>query len=331
MKILIKGSIDDPNFKEAFIKVCRDLGQKLSEDKHSLMIGSYRQDTVGPHVAEGASTTTKKTLIIESYRPEGEKAPNINNIKFISRINEEGPWSIALLPALDVADAVILIGGGDNTRSIGFAARALRKTLLAIPLFEGAARDIWRLSQSGYTQAGVSEADLVAFQDSWRDDSADAVARVVKQLAKKNPFRSNAALYLLTIFTVALLTLWGVVFLGLFHQAANMTLLLLLAISAMLGTASRIYYQLSMGKVVELTSRDMLIETGSGLLLALIFDLLYIVGGSAYDVQPMLKEEVYAPSIAAVFVSLVGIAAAFLLDWGIVKRRLGERLSSTTS
>ena len=342
MKFLIKGSMverdrwgpeieqafaDEGAYREQFTAACRQIGERLAAD-HELLIGSYRENTVGPHVSRGVNAygeklARKRVLTVTSYQPkeENEQEPEgLENVVF-DPVTNDGPWSVALLPALDAADVVIALGGGENTRALGVSAAALGKPIVAVPSFGGAAKEIWDQNVDAYqTYYGVAAQEARALERPWSEETLAAVLSVADKLVRRG--RSVGARLALLGVIAFLLLIWTALFIVMGRSLYLAMVLVLLAISALIGTALRITTRLYTGRVLEVTRQDVLIDTAAGLLLAFVFFLLYVVGTLAYPGN--LLEEIQEagwkiPLETAVVITLVGIAGAFLLDEGIAR------------
>jgi hypothetical protein len=235
-----------------------------------------------------------------------------------------------MLPAIQEADVVIVIAGGSGTVGIAYSTRALNKPVLAIPSFKGAAKEIWDISLHDYeTRYGVTPAEIEALREAWGGAAADAVVRVAEKLVKRNPFRSNGPQVALLCFALALFALWLTLFLRFFGLPNDLTFFLLLGIAALAGTALDTSLRLRQGEVTQVTARDLLLGATTAILLAFGLSLLYLVGGIILTGKYVTLGSPEDFTRVAVSMSVLGLAAGFLLDPTAenLRRRLGELTS----
>ena len=163
MKIIIVGSITTNSSQADFKAACRDIGAALAKAGHTIIIGSDGPKTADRYVAEGANSAGGKHDVIV-YRPPEPKSrhdpgksdvPFANEIASFPNLNFQykirpGPWAVAHTAGIREADAAIIIGGRRSTELVGHIAPILEKPVLALPMFGGAAENIWTSLEPSY-------------------------------------------------------------------------------------------------------------------------------------------------------------------------------------
>lgn len=139
MKIAVLGSwrqeaaktgwaLKHQNFFEV---ACTNLGLAINRNGHDLIIAHADEATADKYVAEGFASGTGGGRRTKVELLEG------------SRI-----WAAAHLGAVELAEIVIIIGGGDGSYTAGLAALQAKKKLIPIGCFGGAAaellRELWK-------------------------------------------------------------------------------------------------------------------------------------------------------------------------------------------
>lgn len=137
---------------EMFRAACRQVGSKLIELGHSLIVGSDSEHTADGNAVLGAIealTATKATvkspriMVIRpqsldwghSFRGLRRSNPGV----FVERQADSQEWDSVKLIQTQLADAIILIGGAKRTEQAGLIAAVSRKPLACIGSFGGAA------------------------------------------------------------------------------------------------------------------------------------------------------------------------------------------------
>ena len=110
---------------------------------------------------------------------------NFDGVRFDPGRND-GPWSVALLPALLAADVVIVLGGGENSRLLAVSAAAVEKPIVGVPLFGGTGEEVWEQTVDEYqTYYGVTGREARALERGWSEETLDAVLRVADKLVRR--------------------------------------------------------------------------------------------------------------------------------------------------
>ena len=220
MKIAILGSIADEKVDaEKFKSACIELGKKLSEGGHFLIVCSENESSADPHIVEGANSDSKKTTQIEVIRSEEEdnSAPfhkdeaNYPNIDFtFSRCS--GGWNSTHLKAIINSDLVLLVGGKASVWTAANSAKMLNKPVVALPCFNGTSRRVWEKLVNEYKETDLSESDLGYVREGWGKSSANSVISFIDAVYKRHllnysgkPIGLNVSLFL---FSLILIIAW---------------------------------------------------------------------------------------------------------------------------
>src|SRR5262245_27313423 len=134
-------------------RACRALGKELAARGMQIVIGSADQDTPDRWLLEGAASAGRR-LRVWIVRPAAEGSSDVGTLssqldivpKWVS-----GPWGAVSVAQLHQADAVVLVGGRMHTRNLGYSAPLLGKTVLAIPWFGGAGKELWHAFKDTYS------------------------------------------------------------------------------------------------------------------------------------------------------------------------------------
>jgi hypothetical protein len=324
MKFLIQGSmarIESEEAKERFKEACRQLGGALAQGKHTVIIGSDTERTPDPYIVYGANEIPGHHPVT-IYRMEDDdrtlfpQRENLKNIDFHIRRNM-GPWTIAMLPAIQESDVVILIGGGSGTVGIGYSARALQKPVLPIPSFQGGAKEVWDIASHEFANYGVSPDEIEGLRGPWNRTSADTVVRVAEKLVRRNPFRSSTPQVILLCSVLLLFGLWLALFQRPFGLSNDVTFFLLMGVAAVLGTGFRSASRLLKDATAKLTARELLIDVTVGILLAFGFVLIYLIGGIVITGKLVSLNDKDDYTRVAITMSLIGFAVSALLESAI--------------
>lgn len=137
---------------EAFAEACNRVGRTLIERGHSLIVGTDSHHTADGNAALGAigaideANKTVEFPRIRLIRSEssGEKLPfgDLRRSKpgvFVEHEVDAASWAVVKLVQVQLADAVILIGGAEKTEQAGLTAAVSKKPLACIGSFGGAA------------------------------------------------------------------------------------------------------------------------------------------------------------------------------------------------
>ncbi len=329
MKIMVAGSTDfaeGEQVHDEFVSACKDLGASLAKAGHTIVVGSDAEKTADRHVVFGANSSGEraKVVIINPQRgaapfdPDREKLSNLD----LSYRRSRGPWAVGRIRQILEADCVITIGGGRGTSQLGYTAPALERPVLAIRAFGGASRDLWDeyvdqdLERLNFYRPGFLNGKVPTLSQQWDASKADLAVKVMEELVKQNPYRSQRIVPQAVIVTFQLLLLTG--WIALFVQPFNFTVsfFLLLGISALLGTGIRTSLTFLTEIRPRIPVRRLATEGILGLLLAFVLALFYLLGVHTVTGDPNYltigKSEDFQR--IAVNMSLLGLGAGVLLE-----------------
>ena len=366
MKFLVKGSIperaegqsetDYERLRKEYEGVCKALGAAIARKKHTIMVGvpDWSQlrlgRTVANYIIKGASEVPDmgehKIIFYAPQEPEPpdttadvadtlRELDHLPNIDIDERFLGRGPWSAAMIPDVNEADVVILIGGGEGTATIGYAAYSLNRPVVAITYFGGAARDISENLLFGdyiryQERYGIVAEELRSLQVEWfaedgspdaletNRSNADSVVILSEKLIRKFREASIRARTILTTtmgYLVAFMGLWLVVFLYPNLISTRVAFFVLLFLSAVLGTGLRTLVSYQEGRIAQLTLVDLGIDVTIALIVAFGLALVYFVGGISFTGSIVVLDSAADSKFAsiAISMSLLGLAAGYLV------------------
>lgn len=386
VKVLIKGSIptleefkalypgkndqDFTNYKNSFIAASEALGVALARAGHTMMVGVPEWKplktglTVAPYVVQGASQVkSEKGHKVIFYAPQDPDEPdttpevdtlrelnNLPNVSLEERFLGKGPWSAAMIPDVQEADTVILLGGGEGTASIGYAAYSLNKPIVAITWFNGAAQAIsdnllfndYVRNQARYH---ITSAELRSLQAEWfpkgspedkltaNFESATHVislaTRLVKEYVASNR-RAQAILWLTVGYLVAFVLLWLAIFLTELPISSEVRFFALLFFSSILGVGLRTLVAYQERRISQLSYLELGVDLAIALIVAFGLALIYLIGGISFTGTVVVLNAAEDTTFAniAISMSLLGLAAGFLVPLKQLQERLEKIVSS---
>lgn len=334
MKILVIGSFNeskqDPRFEE-FKAAGRRLGAKLAAKGATIYVGSDRDIDIDTYVVEGAENVEGPTKIVV-YRTDSwpdfpfvEKKKTSANLD-IAYLRVADPWERATIHIVEQVDVVVVVGGGKSTGNTGWVAPSLKKPVIALSHFPGASEAAFEAYESDYRAVNMDMELIEALKNKVdTPEDADEVVEAIEFMRANNPYRKETSLLLrfaILAVVLGIVFLWGTV---LILGNSTWHLMVMLMISALLGTALRAGLRALHDKVIRLS--DILNEFTVGLLLAFSLLLVYLAGGIIYE-GDVLEVCCHNFKRTAVSVSALALASAFLLEQtaALVRRRLGEML-----
>lgn len=357
MRFLIMGALKpdimDVNEIE-FIEACHQLGMKLAERNHTIIISACDPLTADFHVLEGvdkvpghhpvillqSSEETNKSeravYVDRGYQPEGEDPQDLSRFKNIDLQTQivVGRWPGNRIQAISKAEAVIIIGGRFGVATVGVSAPLLKTPVVAIGSFGGAAREILDEVSFHYGQAGISADDVRTLRSGWSRNTAAVVIKVAEALVTRNPFRQDQVSQLLVVFLILVLLIAWVSLYRLGGRSPNDVILFgLLGISALVGTGLRTELRVLANEMSLLSTKQITVEAIVGILLAFIFCLLYLAGNFVLTGTFITLQDKPANDFSrvAITLSILGISTAFLLEPAVesLRKRLGEIITTT--
>lgn len=385
MKILIKGTIECPpnttasdeqkhsyeQKQQQFIAACKALGAALAGRGHTIMLGVPQWEklregrTVTTYVIEGANLIPQKDnkrhniIFYGPMEPEPrdttdkvldtlQEIKNLPNIALIDKFLGKGDWSAAMIPDVSAADALIMIGGGEGTASIGYAAYSMMKPVVAITAFNGAAESMCKEQlfteyERFVKQDDISPSELRMLNANWssKDDSpenaiiAQGIVSLTEKLIKvygQSNSRSSHILLLTVLGLLIFLPLWVVIFLQLpIGLTRNVAFFLLLFISAVLGTGLRTLTSYQENRIVQLHYLGLGIDITIALLVAFGLALIYLIGGISFTGKVVVlqsqSEETFAS--IALTMSLLGLTAGYLVPLDRIRQQLEKMITQS--
>jgi len=328
MKIAIIGSLKFENsnaVKEDFIRACKEIGKKIALSGDTLIIGSQDKATADYHVVKGMNEITGKHTVYV-WRPAIDKkkilynSSNNNayqNINFkIRRAN--GWWNIVHLYVIDMADVIIIIGGGKGSIAASQSAPALKTPVAIISCFGGASVEICDSSKQYYNNVNLTHDEINAFYESWTDKSAATIINAVHKLGKHNNiFHKKSLINVISIFCLLFLlfVMWVLIFAV--NKIASfityeISIFLLSALACFLGSGARYSFR-------SLSNNDnglFLIFSEFSRSIALVFGfiLLFLLGQLVINGNISLNFDVESYRRVALSMSIIGFASAFLFE-----------------
>lgn len=352
--------------RDRFVAACRALGKALATSNHETMVGVTNWDQLkGPslvhHLIEGINAVplpNGKKHIVTVFVPKvpeprdatQQEIDSLNDfersyerVKLVRKPLGMGKWSASMITDLKDAEAVILIGGGEGTASVAFAAKSFDIPLLPISWFGGAAYDIREVVD--FSKMGVDTTQTMCLHD-WDDvnryDSSAAGVLKLAQAVNDSIIKSNKQVQQLfwgVIVTAALFVLlWVFTFLsgpaalaaaGVETQAAqNYTFFALLFIASLVGSGMRTLTKYQEGNIKLLAGRHFAVDLVMGIAISLGLALFYFIGGLSFTGKAILLSEKDNEAINSIQVSLslIGLAAGFLLPIQQLRQRLENAL-----
>jgi hypothetical protein len=324
-KILIVGSEprNAANFEEMKI-ACRALGKEIALRGYGVVLGSLRPNTADLYVIEGMAEVDRVSEVSFHIRagdpPIDEAALPKGKFKVATR-SYKGKLQIA---ALLESQAMLVIGGQGGTITAGFAAFTLKRPVLAVPQFGGAAKDIWDAVSSRYGQA-LTHAELDTLSGSWSDASAKAVIDTAMKLSKNNPFddRIQQPQIVLAAASVALIAAWMYLFNfgSQIEGSVNYALFFtMVGIASVIGTITRTFIKVYFDVEDVYSSKKLLSDFVLGIVIGFGFFLILQASGILLT-GDRIKFDAAAFQRLSVLMSLVTLSAAFLLERSIERFR----------
>ncbi|BAO87900.1 hypothetical protein [Caballeronia cordobensis] len=334
MKVLVVGSdrkrIEAGN-GEPFKQACRELGASLVKANIEIVIASDSSNTADCYVLEGAAQIEGRHRIW-ILRPGIDEIPFSKHIvtysarfEFIPKRINSPTWSAGRIAQIQAADAVLLIGGGNGTRTVGYMAPALEHPVLLIGSFGGAARELWPEMEPFYNHLGDLSERVLALRQTWHSSHADLATQAIEELVKRRLFKLRPRLPLGVYLSmlVTCLFVWVILFanpwmdIGESPSSAVYFFFGILAVAGILGTLLRNNLRLIFDPTAKFSWNEMLIELGAGLVLGFTLSLLYLA--SAITVAGTTKallipKDKDSFQRAAVVMTLLGLGGGLMIE-----------------
>ncbi|MFB9982650.1 hypothetical protein ACFSQQ_16025 [Mesorhizobium kowhaii] len=136
--------------REQFEVACREIGERIAELGHAIIVGSENNNTADRHIADSYLETcvTRKLvgsiIVLRPFRECRNYAERSRShpgyFQFVDRSNLRSEGMKAL--AVKEADVVLTIGGADGTYMAGLGAALGKKPLIPVGSFGGASNDL---------------------------------------------------------------------------------------------------------------------------------------------------------------------------------------------
>jgi hypothetical protein len=221
LKVFIVGSNrHSPNdlAKEELGQAAANLASSLLDLGHSLILCSTSQRTVDRAILDSL-VTDRKGGIIRFVQPDkatlGTEWTDMSELVrrsvplTVSSTEVSGGWRPAHLRALDDCDVVVALGGSDQgTGNVLYSAEVLGRPLVSIAYFDGATKTSFRDFSRYYTDKERTLLQSKPDTQKWPSE----MANLVVEIEKRNPFKTNKTVRLVTSICVAILAigLWMV-------------------------------------------------------------------------------------------------------------------------
>lgn len=180
MKITVIGSYIDPvadkefigNYevpeKDLFIQACESIGELIADLGHELIV---------PHLTPASSVKTAEHHALEGFKrkePFGYYACN-------EHVDE--PSLKVHFDAVEKSDAVILIGGKNNTYASGLGALHRRKLIIPIPVFRGSASYLCDIDEIDHMVTKIIR-NLEPGQENWLNILGNEIKRILNEFPR---------------------------------------------------------------------------------------------------------------------------------------------------
>ena len=321
MKVMIVGSKSklDAAETEAFVEACRQIGAALAENGIGIVIGSEEERYADRHVLDGFAEAGKLQPVV-MIRADSDATALVDayaGSKITLTSRRVRSWLAGRVPLLLEADAVLVIAGGERTASTAFMGVALEKPVLVVACFGGKSKEVYRELEPYYRNLGSVSDNIDALNRPWSERNVPLVIAALKELVSRGVFRTKPrqpfGLYmgLMMLCLVA----WVVAF-NSDRLAYSYSLFIILGVAGLLGTMLRNNLRMVFDPTARFSWDELLIEVGTGLLLAFALALLYLVGavtikGNAEVMFPTGPAEFQR---VAVVMTLLGLGGGLMIE-----------------
>jgi hypothetical protein len=371
MKVYIVGAIAEPggtdrqafeDERQRFEGACRAIGAALVRAEHVVHVDipsweRLRNGTVAaPYIIQGIKEEKvhSKPFQVVLYQPtqlepKDENTPAVDTIAEILAPVPGKPFNLQIEPRvysseleffgnMRRADAFILIGGGPGTALTGQSAAYLRKPIVALKSFGGAAQQSFDLVLSSiYRELGVSERDKVALTRPWsadpeqNRDNADAVVRFTDELHTAlvravAPEERMRRIFLL-LMPLALAGWVGLLIL-VPQLISAVAYVLMLVLASVLGTGLRLLLAAQSSNAPAFTLTFVWSQVTLSLLVAFGLMLVYLIGGISFTGN-IVDLTGYGNAAVSIGLSVIGFAAGYLLPVARLRSGLTELIAPT--
>lgn len=187
MKVYIVGSCPDQLQLPAFTDACKELGERLAESGHRIVIGSENEATADRWVIEGANSHKGRSpTAVSIYRisPSGKKPfsglhASYQNLRF------DWPAGSSIWPSMHTravreSDAVVVVGGRKGSHVSAVVASMLGRRVIPVSAFGGAGEELYIQVRESLIKGGLDEDTVNALnRPNW---DAEVLSAVMKGL-----------------------------------------------------------------------------------------------------------------------------------------------------
>lgn len=349
LKILVAGSSrktsDDGNIivDEKFIKICEEIGRQLADRKHQVYLLSDDETHADTYIFRGyAKEVTNNNIKAPPLKitygfdddPENEDYEKFEELRaHYKNLRTEDLFTDDKYPFNRVAivqelDALIVIGGFENTAHLVEIGSALKKTIIPVTAFGGTASSVWERTKSMLNFALQQRIDPMT--KSAEDVSSNRVKELIDILEKMVGIQkkeTGISYKVLVFIEILILASWFIILV----TGKNYPLIalpLIIFVMAFCGIILRSLIRLHKDADQIIPTKVFIIELGIGIALGVIYYIFFLVGASSISAnfEDSIKGRTFT-SLALV-VSLLSIAVSFLLKESI--EGMHKRLSSIT-
>ena len=183
--------ITDQSTLSTFIDACQLIGKRLAEKHHSIVVGSDSYHSADRHVVDGFLSEFEDREVpgqlihlIQGIASEGDLYPRERTSEkykqlfrgIDSRFSGQKPRAAEKILAVKDADALIAIGGLNDTYVAGIAALMAKKPVVPIASFGGASLQLWHAIQMLGNIRDTEDLDSLS-DEIWNPDLVDAAFR----------------------------------------------------------------------------------------------------------------------------------------------------------
>jgi len=330
----------EDKFKEFLIA----LGTALAQRKHQIIILSDNDYHADPHVLSGyaqqsAKDGFKTPSVRISYGSVTDPENRSNGLKFagfrkrypslgVEDFNADGEYPFNRVRIVRDLDVVIVIGGEKGAKEIAEIAIALRKSVIPISSFGGVAERIWELQRRDFERVLGEVEPLTEYFGRTSEDRMNKIVTICERMANAQMRSRIITPRALVYVEFVCLAIWFTVLFAVSNADVGIPVMILTM--STVGIVLRSLLKLMPARSSPLELETFTIEIGLGVGVAVIYYLLFLVGGSSIsrDLQTALKDN-HARVSVGVMVSLLSVAVSFLLEDSI--EQVSKKLKATAT
>ncbi len=165
-----KNEINQARTRKCFENACIAIGEALAKGMHRLI------------VAHGERSETAEALALKGFQKASGGQVNRFDHETCFQHHDDAKLK-AHLDAVEMSDAVILIGGADGTYASGLSALRRRKVMIPITVFGGSAKDLCSIKEIKKTLVDpIRNLDLMSAD--WIKTLTDEISRVLSEFPR---------------------------------------------------------------------------------------------------------------------------------------------------